>query len=257
MRRSMIFVCFVSLLLGAQLFQADMLRLRNGKAIQGTFLGGNARQIDFLNQAGQSQSFAITSVTSVSFSTATPAAELESPSADPVPAASRPAVTIPKGTLLRVRTIDSINVDGSQAGAKYRAGLDDPVMIGGSVVVPRGADVALQVVKVQQSGRMKGSDLIQLKINSLTVNGAPHPVVSSVAESKGGSEGKSTAKKTIGGAGLGAIIGGIAGGGTGAAIGAAAGGAGGAIISASGQQHLQIPSETRLEFTLQADLKIQ
>ena len=58
---------------------------------------------------------------------------------------------------------------------------------------------------------MKGSDLIQLKVNSLTVHGASYPVVSSVAESKGGSEGKSTAKKTIGGAGLGAIIGGIAG----------------------------------------------
>jgi outer membrane lipoprotein SlyB len=116
--------------------------------------------------------------------------------------------------------------------------------------------VVLQAVKVQQSGRMKGSDLIQLKINSLAVKGVSHPVVSSVAESKGGSEGKSTAKKTIGGAGLGAIIGGIAGGGTGAAIGAAAGGAGGAILSASGQQHLKIPPETRLEFTLQADLKI-
>lgn len=67
---------------------------------------------------------------------------------------------------------------------------------------------------------------------------------------------KKTARKTIGRAGLGAIIGGIAGGGKGAAIGAAAGWAGGAIISASGQQHLKIPSETRLEFTLQADLKI-
>jgi outer membrane lipoprotein SlyB len=155
-----------------------------------------------------------------------------------------------------MRTIDPIDVDVSKAGAKYQASLDDPVMVGGAVEIPRGADVVLQAVKVQQSGRMKGNDLIQLKVISIKVHGTSYPVVSSVAESKGGSEGKSTAKKTLGGAGLGAIIGGIAGGGKGAAIGAAAGGTGGAILSASGQQHLKIPSETRLEFTLQASLKI-
>ena len=60
----------------------------------------------------------------------------------------------------------------------------------------------------------------------------------------------------LGGAGLGAIIGGIAGGGTGAAIGAAVGGTGGAVISASGEQHLKVPAETRLEFKLESDVKI-
>jgi hypothetical protein len=56
---------------------------------------------------------------------------------------------------------------------------------------------------------------------------------------------------------LGAIIGGIAGGGSGAAIGALAGGAGGAALSASGQPHLKIPAETRLQFQLMSDWKIQ
>ncbi|MFN8006379.1 MAG: hypothetical protein U0V70_05030 [Terriglobia bacterium] len=238
---------------------ADTIKLRDGRAVQGTFLGGNTRQIDFITQAGKMESFPIQSVVSVSFSAlSTPpaAGEAAAPKAAPA-AAPRPAVMIPSGTLLRVRTIDLIDVDQSKAGAKYKASLDDPVMIGGAVVIPRGADVVLQAVKVQQSGRMKGSDLIQLKLYSVKANGTSYPVVSSVAESKGGSEGKSTAKKTLGGAGLGAIIGGIAGGGKGAAIGAAAGGTGGAILSASGQQHLKVPPETRLEFTLQASLKVQ
>jgi len=52
-------------------------------------------------------------------------------------------------------------------------------------------------------------------------------------------------------------VGGIAGGGTGALIGTAAGAGAGAIVSASGQQHLKIPPETRLAFTLQADLKVK
>jgi outer membrane lipoprotein SlyB len=174
----------------------------------------------------------------------------------PAQAAKTPAVTIPQGTPLRVRTVDPIDVDSSQAGMKFRGTLDDPIMINGNVIVPRGADVTLQAAKVQQSGKMKGSDLIQLKVNSIVVKGKSYPVVTSFQEVKGGSEGKSTAKKGLGGAGLGAIIGGIAGGGTGAAIGAAAGGATGLIVSASGQQHLKVPSETRMEFRLESAVKV-
>jgi len=237
--------------------QADVVKLKDGRAIQGIFLGGNSRQIDFLSPGGQTLNFPLTSVSSVTFS-ALPAATGGSgaPAAPAAAPAGRAPVVIAGGTLLRVRTIDNIDVDASKAGAKYRASLDDPIMVGGAVVIPRGADAMLQAVKVQQSGKMKGSDLIQLKIISVSVRGATYPVVTSVVESKGKSEGKATARKTAGGAGLGAIIGGIAGGGKGAAIGLAAGAATGAIVSASGQQHLKIPSETRLEFKLEAALKV-
>jgi len=60
-----------------------------------------------------------------------------------------------------------------------------------------------------------------------------------------------------GGAGLGAIIGGIAGGGKGAAIGALAGGGAGAVVAASGTEHLKLPAETRLQFTLTAAVTVQ
>ena len=247
----------LSLLLCAFTVQADVVKLKDGRAIQGIFLGGNSRQIDFLSPGGQTLNFPLTSVSSVTFS-ALPAATGGSgaPAAPAAAPAGRAPVVIAGGTLLRVRTIDNIDVDASKAGAKYRASLDDPIMVGGAVVIPRGADAMLQAVKVQQSGKMKGSDLIQLKIISVSVRGATYPVVTSVVESKGKSEGKATARKTAGGAGLGAIIGGIAGGGKGAAIGLAAGAATGAIVSASGQQHLKIPSETRLEFKLEAALKV-
>lgn len=164
---------------------------------------------------------------------------------------------IPSGTAFRVRTTQLIDVDSSQAGMKFRGALDDPIILNGDVIVPRGADVELVAAKVQQGGKMKGSDLIQLKVDSIVVRGRAIPVVTSLSESKTGGEGKKTSRKILGGAGLGAIIGGIAGGGTGAAIGALAGGAGGTILSASGQPHLKIPAETRLEFQLLSDLKIK
>jgi outer membrane lipoprotein SlyB len=247
----------LSVLLCAFTLQADVVKPKDGRTIQGIFLGGNSRQIDFLSPGGQTLNFPITSVGSVTFSALPGAtggsAEPAAPAAKP---AGRPPVLIAGGTLLRVRTIDNIDVDASKAGAKYRASLDDPIMVGGAVVIPKGASATLQAVKVQQSGKMKGSDLIQLKIISVSVRGATYPVVTSVVESKGKSEGKATARKTAGGAGLGALIGGIAGGGKGALIGVAAGAATGLVVSASGQQHLKIPSETRLEFKLEADLKV-
>jgi hypothetical protein len=224
---------------------ADSVALRNGTKTDGTFLGANSRQIDFLKSNGESIRVPIEDVASVTFSSSK-----ASPQA-------RGAVVIPAGTLLRVRTVDAIDVDKTQAGMKFRASLDDPIVSGGSVIVSRGADVVLIAAKVEQGGKFKGSDLIQLKAASISVNGKPHQVITSLSETKTGGEGKKTAGKVVGGAGLGAIIGGIAGGGKGAGIGALAGVAGGTILAATGEPHLKVAAETRLEFQLVADWKIR
>ncbi len=235
--------------------QADTLLLRSGKSLRGTLVGATSRQVNFLVDGGTTKQIPVSEIDRISFSEPPSATRAAAP-ATSKPAAPKPSVIVPAGTSIRVRTIDKIDVDSAQAGAKFRASIDDPIMIGGKVVVPRGADATLQAVKVQQSGKMKGSDLIQLKLNSVVVNGSKYPVVTTFQQVSGGSEGKSTSKKVLGGAGLGAIIGGIAGGGKGAAIGAALGGAGGAAVSAAGEQHLKVPAETRLEFKLESDVKI-
>jgi hypothetical protein len=232
------------------LLRADVLVLRDGREFTGTFLGATARQIEFMPSSGKSIKAPLDSVMSVSFS------EPEVVERTPPPA-KKSAVMIKAGTPLTVRTIDFIDVDSTQAGTQFRGALDDPIMLGGDVIVPRGADVTLVASKVQQGGRMKGSDLIELKITAIAVRGRSYPVVTTPSETKSSGEGKKTAGKILGGAGLGAIIGGIAGGGTGAAIGALAGGAGGTILSATSQPHLKIPSESRLQFQLSADWKIQ
>jgi len=241
------FVVLIFIVAGTASLSADSIAFRNGKKTEGTLLGANTRQIDFLTSQGESLSVPIEDVASVTFF---------SPKTKPAQAARAPVV-IPAGTVLRIRTIDAIDVDSTQAGMKFRASLDDPVVSGGSVIVSRGADVVLMAAKVEQGGKFKGSDLIQLKAISVVVNGKSYQVVTSPSETKSGGEGKKTTRKVLGGTGLGALIGGIAGGGTGAAIGAVAGAVGGTALAATGQPHLQLPSETRVEFQLLADWKIR
>ena len=246
------FLCLVlALSLGVSWVCADTLALRNGKTIQGTFVGGTARQIEFLPASGQAMKIPMADVVSLHISSPS------QPAQPPRRAAGRQPVLIRAGVSFRVRTIDPIDVDVAHAGAQFRGAIDDPIMAGGDVVVLRGAEVVLVAAKVKQGGRFKGSDVIELKVNSISARGRLHPVVTSVSEMKTSGEGKKTARKVVGGVGLGSIIGGIAGGGTGAAIGALAGGAAGTAVAASGQPHLKIPAETRLQFVLQADWKIQ
>jgi hypothetical protein len=235
------------LALGTAVGSADTLSLRSGETLDGTFLGASVQKVDFLRVSGQSISVPIGDVKTLAFS-------LPQPEPAPPP---RPGLVIPAGTSFRVRTAEFIDVDSSKSGMTFRGSLDDPIMSGGAVVVPRGADVVLVAAKVEQGGRIKGSDLIQLKVNAIGVRGTLMPVVSSLSETKSAGEGKKTAKKVIGGAGLGALIGGIAGGGKGAGIGALAGGAVGTTVAAATQPHLKIPAETRLDFQLMADWKVK
>jgi hypothetical protein len=164
---------------------------------------------------------------------------------------------VPSGTVLNVLLTQTIDVDATQTGMTFKAVVDDPVMLGGKVVVPRNAAMVVQVAKVEQAGKMKGADKISLKGNTLSFGGRKYDIVTAYLEQKGEGEGKKSTRKVAGGAGLGAIIGGIAGGGKGAAIGALAGGGAGAVVAASGTEHLKLPAETRLQFTLTAAVTVQ
>jgi hypothetical protein len=168
-------------------------------------------------------------------------------------------VTIPAGTAIRVRTIDRIAADSARPGDRFKGSLADPLMsTAGAVLIPRGAFVQLSAVRVTKSSRISGRDRINLKMDSITFNGKSYPVVTTIAESKGGGKGSRTLRRTGAGAGAGALIGGIAGGGTGAAVGALVGGAGGtAVAAATGGSHLTIPPETVLSFQLNSHLRIK
>ena len=166
-------------------------------------------------------------------------------------------MTVPAGTAVNVRLTQAIDVDASQAGMKFKAIVDDPVMVDGSTVIPRGASAVLQAVQVQQSGTMKGSDKISLKLNSIGFGGMVYEVATAYVETQGKGEGKKTARKVGGGAGLGAIVGGIAGGGVRGGHRRCRRRRGRRGSRRAGEEHLKLPAETRLQFQLSAAVKIQ
>jgi outer membrane lipoprotein SlyB len=161
-------------------------------------------------------------------------------------------ITVPAGTRILIRTVDSIDSSKQQAGFRFTATLETNLQAEDRVVARRGTTVYGQLMQASSAGRLKGSSELTLELTDIVINGTAYPLLTSTYEVKGKGEGGSTAKKAIGGAGLGALIGGLAGGGKGAGIGAAAGAAGGTAVAAAKKgQQLRIPSETLLEFRLE------
>jgi hypothetical protein len=232
--------------------QADTIRLRSGQAITGSVMSADSTVVKVMLDNGMVANFRVEEISNIEYS-----ARKAPPPPPPDPARAPEPVTIPAGTVLSVFLTQAIDVDAAKAGMTVKSLLDDPVMIGGTTVVPRNTAVMLQVAKVEQAGRFKGSDKISLKAITLSFGGRKYDVVTTPVEQKGQGEGKKTTRKVAGGAGLGAIVGGIAGGGTGAAIGAAAGAGAGAIVSSQGTEHLKLEAETRLQFTLNAAVTVQ
>ncbi len=192
------------------------------------------------------------------------------PAAPPKPvetaAASPPApppppppvqITVPSGTVVTVRMIDSVDSARNRPGEEFAASLNSPVVAGERVVFPQGADARVRLVQAKESGHFKGSSELQLELVSLSANGTTYNVQSGYYDVHGTSRGKRTAETVGGGAGLGAIIGAIAGGRKGAAIGAGAGAAaGGGIQAATRGPQVKVPSETKIDFTLKSPVTV-
>ena len=176
----------------------------------------------------------------------------------PQPAPRQPEhVTIPAGTVITVRMIDAIDSARHRPGQEFAGTIEAPVVVDERVVIRRGADARVRLVEARTAGRMTGRSELQVELVGLAIGNQTYATESGVVEKAGASRGKRTAATVGGGAVLGTLIGAIAGKGKGAAIGAAVGaGAGTAVQASTKGEQVQIPSETKLDFTLKAPLTV-
>jgi len=233
----------------ACVLQADVLKLKKGAGVQGTLISANSREIVFLGTDGKSKTYPLTAVSGIDFAPLPPPPKPPQP--QPAPAATPAVLTIPAGTQVTVRMIDSIDGKTAKAGARYRASIDDPVAVGSQAAIPSGADCTVEVVSLESGEGMA------LRLREINVAGKAYSTSTEYAEveATGTSKTKKAVRRGVGLGAVGAGIGALAGGGSGAAIGAAVGAGVGVISGAAAKgKEINVPTETRLIFALKAPL---
>jgi hypothetical protein len=275
------------LLACATVVWADTITMKDGRIFAGTYLGGNARQIR-VDLGPEVRTFDLSDVARIEFSNSGPApssAPVSQPNTDPdrpvlrrAPDATDPSqpvappppandssqpvqatqpvppaapVQLAAGTNFVIRLIDAVDSQTASQGQSFAASMDEPVVLNGQTVIPKGANAVMRLVETTPSGTFTGRTELALTLISVKVNDRYVPINTQTVTRVSDPRGEQTAKVVGGAAAVGAIIGAIAGGGKGAAIGAGAGGAAGAGAQAITKgQKVKIPSETRLTFTL-------
>lgn len=246
---------------------ADTLELKDGRVLQGKYLGGTQALVRF-DVDGQVQTFSVTQIVALTFAGGYAAASQPpapapapapapdssyAPAAAPGPVAqSTPSqVTLQPGSAILVRTIDSVDSSKNHVGDRFHASLETDLYVDNILVARKGTDVYGRLSEAEQAGHIKGSAELKLELTELVLNGRTYPLLTGEYQLKGKGRGEDTAKKVGGGAVVGAIIGAIAGGGKGAAIGSTVGAAaGGTVQIVTHGEQVKVPSETLLQFQL-------
>lgn len=255
-----VFLAILGILAFAVIAPADTLQMRDGRLIQGQYVGGTRTQIRFVVD-GKEELFATKDISDLIFTeagvVATSATSASPGNAYADSAPSGATVTVPAGTLLKVRMIDGVDSSKNKVGDQFTASLEDALVVGNTVVAPKGADVYGRLAEAKSAGHISGHSELQLELTGIRINGNIQPIVTGEYSAAGKGRGKQSAERIGGGAALGAIIGAIAGGGKGAAIGAGVGaGAGTAVQVVTHGEQVKIPSETLLDFTLSQPLTV-
>ncbi len=91
----------------------------------------------------------------------------------------QPLQNLPAGTLLAVRTTNSILVENPDANGTFEAVVDQPVVIEGNRLVPLGATVSGRVESARASSLKRNRGYVRLTLQSIRLGGANLPVQTS------------------------------------------------------------------------------
>jgi hypothetical protein len=180
------------------------------------------------------------------------------PTPTPVQTQAAPTkITVPAGTRILIRMVDSVDSSKQETGYRFTATLETNLDVGDLLVAPRGATVYGRLAKAKSAGNMSGGAELALELTDIVISGSAHPLLTSNYQVASPGQGNKTARRIVGGTGLGALVGGLAGGGKGAAIGAGAGAAVGTTLSAATKgKQVSVPSESLVEFRLQQPVSL-
>jgi hypothetical protein len=169
------------------------------------------------------------------------------------------SLTLPAGTVIRVRIDDWLSTEHNVIGDNFSGSLDEPIVVDGWVVARRGQAQTGHISQVKKGGHGSGTSQLGLDLPELTlVDGQKLPLHTELYQTSAGASSHGRDAAVVGSTtGIGALIGGIVGRGVGAVIGAGVGATAGIIgvISGPGKPAV-VPAETVLSFQLQSPVTI-
>jgi hypothetical protein len=225
---------------------ADILELKNGTVLDGKYAGGTAGTIRFENTAGV-QVIETAQVIALTFTTTSaPSAPAPAVVPSPAPAAQPQTVSLPAGTTLLVRMMDSVS-SRNPPGANFTTKLEYDMATSGAAVVKGGTIIYGRVQSSTEAGRAVGRSTLDLRLSQMVIGGQPVPIMTSGYQQAGQASIAKAAKGAAAGAAIGAIAGNA---GKGAAIGATAG-------ALTRGQTITVTPGTLLEFTLMQPVTLQ
>jgi hypothetical protein len=236
MKKTAYYLITVLSLFTTSTLQADTIELADGTLLEGDFIGSSNGIIMF-DTGGGIEAFPEDKVVGIFFSSGVATKEKET-------AAS---VTVPTGTRLVIRTIDTIDSSRHSVGHRFRGQLEGALVVDGITAAPRGAYVHGRITQANQSSNLAGTftdivlddQLIAISTGDLEVQAA----------NDGG-------RRAVGRTARAAAVGGLMGGSSGARRGARVG-VGASIIASGSESSINIPAGTIVETTLSAPLVVQ
>ena len=86
-------------------------------------------------------------------------------------------ITVPAGTRILIRTVDSIDSSKQKTGYRFTASLETNLQVDGVTVASRGATVYGRLASAESAGRMKGSSELTLELTDIVIKGTTYPLV--------------------------------------------------------------------------------
>lgn len=222
---------------------ADTLKLKDGRALEGTFQGGSASVLKF-EVSGTVHDIPVETVVSLTFSKVQ---TTQAPAPRPPAAATQTSVpiTVNAGTRLMIRMENTLDTGKTKSGERFTSVLEADLVVNGVVVAPKGSQVYGKVVESVKAKRVRGKAKLLVELTDIKIKGQLQPIVSEQLGYEGDKSG--TLKKVGAGAAVGAIAGDA---GKGAVV-------GGALAVLTKGKQIQIPAGTLLEFRLSQPLSVK
>ena len=219
---------------------ADSLELADGTVLEGDFVGSSNGIIMF-NTGEDIEASPEDEVVGVFFSSGVETAET---------IAAQPALTVPAGTRMVIRTIETVDTRQHGAGHRFRGQLEGALVVDGITVAPRGTIVHGVLASSTQSGRVAGSSSLSMTFTDIMIDDQLFAIATTGLAAQTTGEGGRTVARSARTAAVGGLIGGSKGARKGAKVGA------GVSILTSGAS-INVPRGTLLETTLRTPLVIQ